>query len=656
MASYNFSRNIIFPNASSNEGMPATFDAFFRLIKKYNLTEVNKDYVEYYKLTFKKPYTASTGRGNYTFKENENLLYVKIIDKVLPTNPFKILGLFTDNVLEESEITLAGNSRVLIDELLVNEILQTTEISKITPPKSKINNRALNERYKNDLINSISIIATRYGIEHSCNELKNKNTNKEKLVNLKSIQEFEESFNKVKVYNDPFQAETVKVINEKIENLKRYYSTDFEVLKQLEHIANTAKREGILNQIKISKEDLDKNNIRLIPNAFNSLDSYIEQTAELLELYKNKYELASENRKKQLEAEEAINKEEKVASFDSIPEEIKILNQFVIWKTNKNKKSKNIINPFTGWFGSTNDETCWCDYNTALNAVNKYNAEGIGIVLSKGLMGIDINNMYDNNGDIIPIVKSLIEELNSYTEYSPSKKGVHILCYAQQPTERSKFGKNIRWYSNDHFFVLTGLPYENSNLKLTPKEVAQPIIDKYHSKFMLDRANGFTEIDPNDKWEFSISNMPLICNLKTDGLTVNKNQVNSYGYNDEEVMIELRMKSDDIDFYYPTKSDLANYQALLTNGKEDEFLNLWKIKNNLWTPYYQNESDSWEKAVLYFLQMVRLYTDDRNQMDRIFRQSYLMKSKFDELKGEKTYGRALIEQILMRFKSPLDRK
>lgn len=644
MATYNYA-DLVFPTVSS-------FEPMFRIIKKYNLAQKNKDYVSYYKLTFKSNLNTSTPTQTYMFNESDTILYVKKKEGGVPTNPPKIFGLYDDVVYEDGEINNIRNSRTITDKSVISQILECCEMTEITPPESKANKRALNERYKNDLINSIIYISFHYGINQEVMDIKNNILIRSYLSSSQTLFEYENILNQIKIYpTDKFQIETDAVLRKKLNELKHYYMTDFEVFKQLEFIANTAKREGILNEIRITKDDLEKNNIKIIPDAHNSLDSFIEQTTELLELYKNKYEIASEAKKKSQDNIKNLESNSDVATLENLPDEIKKLNQFVIWKNYKNGKV--VFNPYTGWFGSTNEEMCWCDLNTALIAKDTFKADGIGIVLSKGLMGIDINNIYDENNNLLPFAKSLIDDLNSYTEYSPSKKGVHILVYANQPTERSKFGKNIRWFSNDHFFALTGIPFEKTKKEISQ---AQPIIDRYYSKFMQDRQNGYAEIYPEDKWNFSITNMPLISNIKLTGLTTNKNEKNDYGFNDEDLMIELRMKEESIDYYYPTKTDLKNYQDLLVNGKFDEFRGLWRIKNNLWSSHYENEISSWDNAVLDFLKMVRIFSNDKNQMDRIFRSSYLMSFKFDELKGEKTYGQALIEQILMRFKSPYDDK
>lgn len=652
MAQYNYKKDFIYAPKEN-------FNPLFKIIKKYNLAKINNDYVHFYKLTFKFPYTLKTRNSEYKYNENDSILYIKKKEDKdpqfdYPLDILKIFGFYSDIVFEDYELKEIQKDRITFYDFM-DDLISNCEVSEITPPEEKTIIRAFNENYKKDLINILAQISFNYAKQQSFDAFANQSVVKDMLANPIAIKEYEENLKKIKVHHeDKLQIEIDTSIRKKIKKLKQYYETDNKVLEELNAIANRARHEGILNEIIITQKELNDNNIKIYPDAVNSLDSYITQTEELLKLYKEKYDNIKADLIKKEESKKELNSED-IDLYNNLPVELRNLNQYIIWKEINNKKIP--INAFTGWFGSTNDEMCWCDLETALKAKEKYNCNGIGIVLSKGLMGIDINDMYDENNSLIPIANSLIKELNSYTEYSKSKKGCHILFYGKQPSERSKFGKNIRWYSNDHFFDLTAIKFEITNEKLTSEEDAQPIINKYYSLFMSDNQNKFNTFSPDEKWQFSITNLQPKYSLKTENLTTNKNEKNEFGFDDDEIIIELRMKIDDFDLYFPKNSDLKRYQELLNSDKLDEFRLLWKQKNNLWTNKYQNEADSWNLAVCDFIQSIRLYTNDRNQIDRIFRNSYLMSVKFDELKGESTYGQELIKQILMRFNSPYnDRK
>ncbi len=67
----------------------------------------------------------------------------------------------------------------------------------------------------------------------------------------------------------------------------------------------------------------------------------------------------------------------------------------------------------------------WKNYETVLAAYNDGDYSGIGFVIPKGLVMIDIDGMEANN----PFVREIMDFLASYAEVSPSGKGVHILAY-----------------------------------------------------------------------------------------------------------------------------------------------------------------------------------------------------------------------------------
>ena len=70
--------------------------------------------------------------------------------------------------------------------------------------------------------------------------------------------------------------------------------------------------------------------------------------------------------------------------------------------------------------------------------------------------GVDLDGCLDpETGEIESWAQELIEELNSYTEISPSGIGVHILVRAQLPPGRNRKGR-IEFYDRGRYFTVTG--------------------------------------------------------------------------------------------------------------------------------------------------------------------------------------------------------
>lgn len=75
----------------------------------------------------------------------------------------------------------------------------------------------------------------------------------------------------------------------------------------------------------------------------------------------------------------------------------------------------------------SNDKTSFTDYKTAVN-VNGY--DGIGIGIFNGICAIDLDHCISETGELSNTAYEIVNLMHSYTEFSPSRKGLHILFCA----------------------------------------------------------------------------------------------------------------------------------------------------------------------------------------------------------------------------------
>ncbi len=145
--------------------------------------------------------------------------------------------------------------------------------------------------------------------------------------------------------------------------------------------------------------------------------------------------------------------------YRNIPEALKARNQWVcyelVYDNEKGKSSKIPKNPHNGYNAKSNDSATWSDYNTAVTAAKRYRFDGIGFELGNGIFGIDLDNAIDENGKLTKEAADIVSVMESYTEISPSRRGLHILCKGGIPVGRRRKG-NIEIYSSDRFFTVTG--------------------------------------------------------------------------------------------------------------------------------------------------------------------------------------------------------
>src|SRR6266550_5681371 len=118
--------------------------------------------------------------------------------------------------------------------------------------------------------------------------------------------------------------------------------------------------------------------------------------------------------------------------------------QFVVWKytVEQKKLKKRPFNPRTNVPARTNDPMTWTSIEPALKALATGRYNGIGFVFSESdpFTGTDLDNCVAKDGSIAPWAQEIITTLSSYTEYSPSKLGVHILTKASLPGAGRKLG------------------------------------------------------------------------------------------------------------------------------------------------------------------------------------------------------------------------
>ena len=125
--------------------------------------------------------------------------------------------------------------------------------------------------------------------------------------------------------------------------------------------------------------------------------------------------------------------------------------------------AKKPINPQTGYGAKANDASTWASYDLARKrwASDKGQYAGIGYEFRKEqkITGIDLDKCIDEEGNITPWARAIVERLNSYTEYSPSGRGLHIWVQGDipenigpDPTGTTR----IEMYDQARYFTITG--------------------------------------------------------------------------------------------------------------------------------------------------------------------------------------------------------
>jgi len=169
--------------------------------------------------------------------------------------------------------------------------------------------------------------------------------------------------------------------------------------------------------------------------------------------------------------------------LDKIPEELKRLNQWVVWRYEfeDGRLAKVLLDPEETRKpkrAKTNDPSTWSSFEVAVETYRKKRKEwelaGIGFVLTEDdeFVGIDQDNCIDTEtGEIEEWAQHIIRRVGSYAEVSPSERGVKIIAKGPRlergrTREMGEGGRKLEIYSHGRYFTITGWHLED-----TPAEI-----------------------------------------------------------------------------------------------------------------------------------------------------------------------------------------
>jgi len=148
---------------------------------------------------------------------------------------------------------------------------------------------------------------------------------------------------------------------------------------------------------------------------------------------------------------------------EGIPDELKVRPQWVCWRyalDSKSKWTKHPYNPRTGRMASHSDLMTWSPFEIVLDAYDDESAvgyDGVGFVFCSGdpYTGVDLDACRDpETGEVEAWAAEIVQCLDSYTELSPSGRGLHIVVKGKVPAPLKRGG--IEMYSVERYFTMSG--------------------------------------------------------------------------------------------------------------------------------------------------------------------------------------------------------
>lgn len=159
-----------------------------------------------------------------------------------------------------------------------------------------------------------------------------------------------------------------------------------------------------------------------------------------------------------------------VSTFAAIPGELKSYAHWVGYRLEERdgKDTKVPYDTTTGGYASVTDSRTWASFDDAIAGCRRNGFDGLGFVFSSGdpFTGVDLDDAIDHGGDAKPWALAIVERLKSYTEYSRSGTGLHVIIKGSLPgpggkrkVENGDTAGAVEVYDQKRFFVVTGQPF-----------------------------------------------------------------------------------------------------------------------------------------------------------------------------------------------------
>ncbi len=280
-----------------------------------------------------------------------------------------------------------------------------------------------------------------------------------------------------------------------------------------------------------------------------------------------------------------------VNSPNNFPADIMQNGRFCCWRYEERdgRKTKVPYNPLTGQMARSNDISSFTDFKTVQGARGY---DGIGIGIFNGICAIDLDDCVTDSGYYSGAASEMVSLMHSYTEYSPSGNGLHIL-----------FRADGFQYDTKRYYIM--------NHKAGIEVYVAGATKKY--------------------------------------VTLTGNACESYEFGDRTKELQILLDR----FMRRPETDAGNaINAVNSDSDEDELLNLAKNSKNgaAFTALFsgsQTGYSSQSEADMALCRHLAFWTGkDAQKMDALFRKSGLMRDKWDRPQSGSTYGTITIQKAI----------
>ena len=145
--------------------------------------------------------------------------------------------------------------------------------------------------------------------------------------------------------------------------------------------------------------------------------------------------------------------------FNNIPGPFRNGSRCVLWRYElRDEKWTKVPYQTNGRRASSTDPQTWGSFKSVRRAYRTGGWDGVGFVLSEDddLVGVDLDHCRDPQTGVVEAwAQEIIDTLDSYTELSPSRTGVHVFVRAAFHSPKNREGR-IEIYSTGRYLTVTG--------------------------------------------------------------------------------------------------------------------------------------------------------------------------------------------------------
>lgn len=231
-------------------------------------------------------------------------------------------------------------------------------------------------------------------------------------------------------------------------------------------------------------------------------------------------------------------------NYNNIPKELTELNQWV----GVGIDSKIPMQIDTLYSASSTNPNTWCSFEEAKGALDVGEITYPGFVFNdNGIVGIDVDDGYDQEGLLSPLASDIIGVCKSYTERSRSGRGFHILLKGNLPFKGKNNRNGVEIYKTARYFIMTGdvMLYDKI---IDNQEAIDYIVDKYFPEMRECEGKCFTTKIYEPTWENPIEDgkiklrpnyPPITSGSRNICLTSLAGMLHSQGYSTQAIYDEL---------------------------------------------------------------------------------------------------------------------